>query len=309
MPSYSARSLLQIVPEVAYGSFVTPDPLLHAVICYDLKAGLMDGASLPRAPSGSATLAKPTSVPYGRFVKLTFGCDFVTPNLGGTAGPLGPLLRACGMNEGSGVSTVYRGVNTAFESISAFYHADGMRQAIAGLRGTWSLAIQRGQIPRINFELWGIRLSPGDIAMPTVSFSAWPNPTVVNKANSTFSLGGVALALERLNINYGNKLFYHDKPGYRGSDIIERETTGDITFEAEPLATHDPFTLASAATLGVLSFAQAGVPAGSALVTLNKCQLERPDYADIDGIRHITSPLRSAAFGFAAADDVTLNFA
>ncbi len=232
-----------------------------------------------------------------RMGSVTFDVEIAGSGTAGTAPRWGRCLRACGFGETvAGGSVTYAPASAAIIGLSLDFNADGNRHLLTGCRGTATLNLAVGEIPRISFEFMGIYNAVAKGTPLTPSFANQAAPVVVNSQNTTsVSAFSFSACMESFNLALNNETPFRQLAGCSQSiPITDRAPSGELVIEA-PLAGTDTgekdfFALVSAQTLGAIGW-QHGQTAGN-IVTFNAptCNLDGPSYSDSDGVMMLNLP-------------------
>lgn len=229
----------------------------------------------------------------GTYATLSGEVEIAGSGTPGTAPAYGPLLRACGMAEviDDGVDVQYIPVSALHEAVSIYFNADGVRHVMIGARGTFTFQLTPLRIPRFAFTFTGLLGTITDTPLPVVNVSAFIKPVKVNKANTTFSLHGLAGATEGINIDLANQIEPRFLIGSESVEQVDREMTGSATMEAVLLATKNWYEISHSETTGVLA-AQHGTVAGNIVgFDASTVQIGRIGYGETQKIINNTLPL------------------
>jgi hypothetical protein len=227
-------------------------------------------------------------------VTVSFAVELAGSGAAGTAPQYGDCLRACAFSEtvSAGVSVTYAPISAAIESVTINCNYDGVQHLIVGCRGTFSLELNVGQIPKINFEFTGLYATPTATAAATPTYADQAAPVAVNSANTTgISVHGYAGCLESLTLNLANEVTYRQLAGCsRQVRITDRKPEGEFTIEAVSVASKDYWSAIKDQTLGEMVF-QHGQTAGN-IVTFDAptVNLGSPSYGDSDGVLMLSAP-------------------
>jgi hypothetical protein len=229
-----------------------------------------------------------------RLVGLSFDVEIAGSGAAGTAPKWSALMQACGFSETivASTSVTYAPVSTSFKGVTLYYFADGVRHKVTGCRGTWSMSLEVGEIPKISFEFTGIYNAPTDETQPSPTFANQANPVVVNSANTTpLKVHGYAACLESFSLSLANETPFRQLAGCTQQVMItDRKPEGEVTVEAPTIATKNFFTAASGQTLDEFSWTH-GTTAGNIVTfTAATCNLGSPEYEDSDGIIMLKLP-------------------
>lgn len=194
-----------------------------------------------------------------------------------------------------GVSAVYTPVSSAFPSVTLYYNVDGVLHKITGARGTFEIAMSVKQIPVLKFSFTGIYNSPSDTVAPTVDYTAFQKPSVVNTQNTTnFSLFGYAGFLESMSFNLSGDVQYRTLVGNESTLFVDRKPAGTFVFEAPTIATKDFFTIAKDGTTGSVAITQGTVAGNKVSFAAPRVSLGNPSYQDSQGVQMISVPFTAA---------------
>jgi hypothetical protein len=236
--------------ETTYGTDPTPTGAANAILVRNLNV----------TPQSTQMVGRELIRPYlGNFeqlmasthVELDFEVEAAGAGTAGTVPAYGPLLRACGLSETTtaSVKVDYKPVSSTFESVTVYFNVDGVLHKITGARGDVELSINAAQIPVFKFKFVGIYNAPTDSALPTVSYTAFQTPLVANSTNTpSFSLFSVSPVLSDFSLQLGNQIDYRTLIGNQYVQLTDRKAAGQVTFEANTIATKDWFSTALAST-------------------------------------------------------------
>lgn len=180
-------------------------------------------------------------------------------------------------------------------SVAIRYNVDGVQHSLLGCRGTWSLSCELGQIPRIQFTMTGIYVTPADVAQSTytLAYTNQATPLVFRRANvQGFRFFNAGFCVQSVSFDYGNEVNYRELVGCTEYvDIVDGQSSGTMMVEATTMATFNPFTSAlTDGSLGALGFVH-GLTAGQrcALVA-PRCDLGNPTYSRDRGSEMLSLP-------------------
>ena len=229
-----------------------------------------------------------------RLVSVSFDVEIAGSGTAGTAPKWSALMQACGFAEAivASTSVTYAPVSSAFKSATLYFFADGVRHTITGCRGTWSMSMEVGSIPKLSYEFTGIFNAPTDTANPASTFTNQANPLVVNSANTaTLQVHGYAACLSAFSLDLANETPFRQLAGCTQQVMItDRKPEGEVTIEAPTIAAKNYFSAASTQTAGQFSWVH-GTTAGNIITfTAPTCTLDSPEYEDSDGIIMLKLP-------------------
>lgn len=230
----------------------------------------------------------------GSYATLSGEIEIAGSGTAGTAPAWGPLMRACGMAEvvDAGVDVQYTPVSAGHEAASIYFNADGVRHVLIGSRGNMNFQLTPLRIPRFVFSMTGLLGTITDTPIAsTLPPAGFKRPVPVNKANSTFSLHGLAGACEGINIDLGNQVEPRFLIGHESIQQVDRQITGSAVMEAVLLAIKNWYQIAELGTLDALS-AVHGTQAGNIVeFAATAVQVGRPSYGETQKIINNTLPL------------------
>lgn len=288
MPFRESKRLITAKIESTYGTDSGPTGA-EALIVKNLNRTIYDG------PRVSRDIIRPFmgndhSINAGPFVTLNFDVELAGASAAGVAPAFGPLLRACGMSETTVLSTsvTYAFVSDNFESVTIHYNYDGEVQKVAGARGTFTINMNRQQIPVISFTFTGLYARPVAEALPSPTFTQL-KPRPVNDTNTTtFSVFSQSVFGESFTLDAGNNVVHRNLINDTRVLISDRAPTGSALFEALAVSTKDFFASVEShntVTEGAIQIVHGAGAGNVCTIDINQCQLSNIDEQASDGIR------------------------
>ena len=233
-----------------------------------------------------------------RMASVTFDVEIAGSGVAGTAPRWGRCLRACGFGETivATTSVTYLPASAGIVSVALDFNADGNRHLLTGCRGTATLNLTTGEIPKISFEMMGIYNAVAKGTPLTPTFANQAAPVVVNSTNTTaVSAFAFSACMESFSLDLNNETPFRQLAGCtQNIPITDRAPLGEIVIEAPLEGTgtgeKEYFAAVSAQTLGAITW-QHGQTAGN-IVTFNAptCNLDGPSYSDSDGVMMLNLP-------------------
>lgn len=295
MAKFWRKKTLLAKPESVYGSDPTPTGAANAIYAANVSLRPLEGEDANREVV-QPYLGARGDILVNTHVALEFDVEIAGAGAVDSAPAYGPLLRACGLAETITPTTGpvdYDPVSESQESVTVYVNYDGTRHAMLGVRGTVTLALAAGGLPRYHFTLMGLFVAVADQALPTVDVTAFQTPLSVSTANTpVFTLDSVALVLQELSIDLGNQVEYRGLVNSESIIISDRVTVGSALFEAPPLATKDFFGLAAAKTPVPLTMTHGTAAGNKVLLAAPAIEIGRPTYEDSQGIVMLRTPLK-----------------
>lgn len=273
------RQILLAKMESTYGTDSIPTGAANAILCEELSIVGLDLTVIERDYVITGFM-KEMGVPAERVARISCSVDFVSGTTAAAPPSFGALLRACGLQEviTASTSVEYRPIATGFESVVLYGWEDGTLHKVTGARGTVSLEASAGKLPKLKFEMLGIFNAPGEVALPTTTYAAAPDPKPVKYQSTAFQVNVIALVLNNYSFQLGNSLVYRDRPNLATVDIDDRMSAGTMAVHKTALTTFDPFALAAAGTGVPIVLAQQLGGTRAAEMTIFAAQFDKPSY-------------------------------
>jgi hypothetical protein len=219
---------------------------------------------------------------------ISFDVELQSAGAAGTAPKFGPLLRACAFAEtiSPGVSVAYAPVTNSQEFVTFWFYLDGILFKMTDSKGTVSLDVSAGGIPKMSFSFTGLFSQPTDVPVASGAvYTGFIDPLGVNKINTpTFSLHGAAFKAQTLSLDVANQVVYRNLIGSEAILITDRQPAGSVSIETESVATKDWYTIIRNGTLGALQVIHGTVAGFISQIDAPKVQVVSPSFSDSDGI-------------------------
>jgi len=283
---------MAILAKIQAGLGVDPVPTgaANAILVKDVELTPLDGDLVQRG------LIKPyfghdgnvMATAYGR---VRFKVECAGAGAAGTAPKYDPLLRMCAHSAtvAAGVSVTYAPITDALEYGTIYGNIDGVLHKMVDAQGTVKLGLDAKGYPAYEFDFMAPFVPVADAVLPAVTYTGFTKPVAVNKANTIVTLHGAVVNTSAFAWDGGIQLVKRDITGVDSVLIVDRASTGSITFENTAVATKDWIGLARATTQGSLSVVH-GIVAGN-IVEFNsngRCEISKPSYGNQDGVQMIT---------------------
>lgn len=304
MKSTNRRLLLAAV-EQTYGTFETvagTDAILCSNLdCQPLDAGLIDRELvLP-------WFGNRPKIPGQRVGTVTFDVEIAGSGTAGTAPRWGRLLRACGFGEtvvGASpgpASVTYAPAMVNVVGLSFDFNNDGNRHRLKGCRGTATLNLAAGEIPKISYQFFGEYVAAAAATQAVPTFADQAEPVMVSSANTTaVSVLGLAACMQSFSLDLGNEIPLRQLAGCTQQyPITNRLPSGEVVVQAPTIGSgsgeKDYFAQVLSQATGSISW-QHGQTAGNIVtLTMGQCNIDSPTYSDSDGIQMLTVPYMAQA--------------
>lgn len=207
-----------------------------------------------------------------------------------------------------GNQVLYAPVSDSFEWADLYYNKDGRLHKLLGCRGSVSLQLNAKSIPVLMFKMTGLYATPTDTAAPSVDYTGFTTPTVVNQINTpTISFHGYSPVMSQLSVDTGNTVVFRSLPG--GSEqvlITGRKVTGSVQIEDTTVAAKDWWTLAKSATTAAMTVTHGTLRGNQVTLAAPHVQLTMPDEQDLDGIAMLNFGLNFVPGQTSGNDEFTL---
>ena len=304
MPRYARNSAILAKIESSYGVDPTPTGAANAVLVINLtvnplNANYVDRALIRGTFGGWEQLVGTANV------EVSFDVELAGGGAAGTAPAWGPLLRACAFAEtiSAGNRVEYNPVSTAIDSLTIYYHDDGVLHKCLGARGTVEIGLGIGDRPLLKFKFTGLDGGISAVGNPSLTLTAWTKPVVVTDPNTgdvllgcTYTTGtlsaGTAYPSRGLMLNAGNDVKHTPLLGGELVDVTQRSVTGSVMFDLTAAQEVTFMATVKAATTQSIGMQHGTVAGNIVVIHAPACQITNPKKEDVDGRRLIGYDLR-----------------
>lgn len=188
-------------------------------------------------------------------------------------------------------ATVYELLTSNPGSVAIYYYLDGDLHVLLGSRGNVNFDLSAGGIPTMKFMFTGVDASIATSAMPTPTFTQWGSPSPLLTDNvigylsgKEMSGGTLGIQAEKFSLDMGNQVEFRQVLGASGVILSGRDSKGQVTIEATPLAFKNWFSDIKNLVKGP-AFIRNGNAAGNyCTLFLPRAQLTGGKYSDSSGI-------------------------
>jgi hypothetical protein len=244
----AVQKLLLAKTEVTYGTDPTPDNT-NAIETINLESNRYEGDRVERDVDRQ-TLGGKQSINTNPMSSFSFGVGLAGSGTAGTAPAWGPLMTACGFDETivASTSVAYElaataGDLAAADSVAIYDYRPGINllQHSLGNRGSCSIEMSRGELPRINYNFMGSYLRPVDgSTVPTITWDNWLEELPFTNGNmTTLTLNGESACTEAFSIDFGQTVGRRNLPGCQQTIISDYTVTGTFTIVAPDFSTKE----------------------------------------------------------------------
>lgn len=275
MARYPRKTAILAKIETTQGTDATPTGADNAVLISNQSITPYNANNIPRNIVRSYFGASGQLVGVG-YVEIAFDVELAGAGAAGSAAPWGPLLRGCGFAETltASVRAEYNPITDSMETVTIYYHDDGVLHKLLGARGGFSIKVGAGERPVFSFKFLGVYGGVTATANPSQTLTAWQTPLAVTDANTgditlgcTYTAatpaltGGTVYASRGIEIDAGLQVGHTPLLGGETIDITGREVSAkfmlDLTAAQEVTAMAD--VLANATTsVGIVHGTTAG---------------------------------------------------
>lgn len=179
------------------------------------------------------------SITTERKITAGFGCEFATSGTANIAPKWGKLLRACGFAQViSANSVTYTCVSNGFESASAFYRLNKVKQVLNGMRGKVVLNLDAQSIPNMAFDFESLFSDPTLEAtvLTGVDLSAFKKPLATTEASATVTFLGTEVNMSKLTVDPGITVQFVSGTESEQVEIVSRKGTVSLSFRTSEQA-------------------------------------------------------------------------
>lgn len=281
-----------------YGTDAVPTGAANALYVSDVTFAPLEATNVDRNLLRSYMGASENLVGTA-FKSLGYSIELVGSGSAGIAPAWGPLLRASGFAETLTASTRvdYLPVSSSFEWVDQYCYWDGALHKLLGCRGSASLDLSSGAIPKIKFSFKGIDGGIAASAPSGVDYSGWQTPQVVTDANTADLLlgcthsstgapvfaSGTSYPYHKLGFDFGIDAPFIPLVGGESVEIMDRKISGDIELDLTAAQDVAMMALVKANTLQSLGLQHGTVANKKILIYAPNMQLTTPTYSDLSG--------------------------
>lgn len=285
--------------ETIYATDAAPTGAANAILVSNLSVNPLSAKNIKRdiiRPylGGMDELVGPA------FVEASFEVELQSSGTLGTPPAWGPLLRAAGFAEMiTALSRVdYTPISTAFESVTIYYHDDGVLHKLLGARGDFSLDMGLGNRPVLKFKFIGLDGGVSATANPSLTLTAWKPPLAITYPNTsnitlgcTYSagalVGGTVYPSKGLQVQLNNTVQHTPLLGAETVEITSRDVNGSIELDLTAAQEVTLMSTVKNATLQGIGLLHGTTSGYKVLVFGANCQLMNPKKTEINGKRLI----------------------
>ncbi len=307
------RIVLLAKIESTYGTDATPVAASDSILC-SVPEFQPIGRQLDRQ-NAIATMGRPVPINIGEGLNIKFSTELKGDGSAPDTPPeIAPLFRACNFTETINVATdvVYApnssfGIEDSAESLTIYYHQDGIRHILLGARGTFSLELKAGEYGVIHWDFTGLYGGPTTQTLPTLV----PNTTLPPRfKNASFTIDSYAAIIENMSIDIANEVVMRPDvnaaTGIKEWLITDREPKGEVDPDVPAIATKDFWAMWQDTDAVALAATVGEVANNKCAIAAPKLVLDVPSYGDRQKI--LTHGLPFSLHPDSGNDEITFTF-
>jgi hypothetical protein len=232
-----------------------------------------------------------------RYVTLDFEVEVSGSGTAGTAPAWGKLLRACAMAEvvTAAQRVEYTPISAGLESLTIYYHVDGVVHKALGCMGTAEVMLEESGIPKFMLSFTGVDGGQAAVANPSTTLTAWKTPLVITNTNTAAVklgaaydagalTGGTDFCSRGLTLTLGNDVKFTSMLGpCTGVDIYDRDATGSVQLDLDAAAEVAAFQAVNANTLISMGLEHGSSAGAKVLFFAPAVQRTNPTHQDFEG--------------------------
>ena len=297
------KAQVHLVEEVTENTYVAPAGSGAGMFLCELGDTVFTANGQNYQPNYTrADMLKMDAVPGTVNATIQFRIPMMYSGTAGTAGKHDEVWKACGMEVTNSISTSdsYNPISTFTgvgglpgPSYSCSVLEDGIRYAIAGAQGTFTITGKMGEIAYADVTMSGAYQAVADDAIEVAVYDGGIAPAFLG---ATMAMGGTTrIGVTDFSFDLGNEIAFipdvNEATGYRGARIIDRQSSGSFNPEAVLVATVDDWGIWRTGTVGAFTTGTVGATAGQRwALTCARVVRGTPSLSSTDGIRHFEQP-------------------
>lgn len=297
MPYSFEKRLLLFKVEATEGIDAAPTASADAILTRNMESAGLEADTRVRELDGQYFGARPEILAQIRN-PVNFEVEIAGGGAAATVPPWMKLNRVCGFDAGivNGVTDVMqRPISSGVPSATLWPFYDNLRIQTRGARGTFTMTFEDDEIPFFAYNMVGFPPSTivDEAAPGTPTLTAFQQPVVCSSANTSFSLGGFAAPLRRLNIDVGAQIEPRSLIGPTDKAMFRnRAMTGEALVELPTLASKNYYTNLANRSTQALQVVH-GVTAGNIVqIDAARCEIGVIRLSEEQGQVMATIPLR-----------------
>lgn len=242
-------------------------------------------------PLRSSSISPFSPVPGLRSATIGFRCELKGSGTPGEAPQFGPLLKACGFQETTVVSTsvTYTPASSSIPSMTLALYMDGVASKIWGARGTVKLLLEAGKPGWLEFLFTGADFAVSDASLLTgMSYDDTVAPAWLS---ANLSMDSYQAMVSKLDIDVANDVQLrpdaNSSSGHKSAVIVSRLPVLTIDPEKILVASYDFYTKMRAGNQGALTTVVGSEAGNICTITAPKIQYSAIDDTARNKIRSL----------------------
>lgn len=235
-----------------------------------------------------------------RYVTVSFSAEISGSGAAGTAPAWGPLIRACAAAETitAAQRVEYTPISTGLETLTIYFHADGVLKKAIGAMGNCQVEATEGSIGKFKFTFTGLDGGEAAVANPAATLTAWKAPLAIVNGNANIILGGTyatgavtggtPVCNKGLSLDFGNEVaFIALLGGCQGIDIKDRKSKGSVQLELDAASEVAAIAACKSAALTSLGLVHGSAAGAKVTIFAPTVQRMNPKQVDNEGRVHL----------------------
>lgn len=211
----------------------------------------------------------------------------------GSASPLAPIFQMGGLaiTENVGVDVDIVPVSESYDSATLHVFAGTVKHGLTGARCDLEFDLSTGQAPKVKAtNLIGLYQSPAHVGvLPEPDISAFQTPVAaMSNRITTMTLLGQPIKMTKHTFKVGNEVVYRNVTNDESVQIVDRKSTGSITFEEPQINDFDWWSKAENNESGALAQSIDLLPGQPFSLTIPNLQIDKVSRSYEDKIAHLT---------------------
>lgn len=172
-------------------------------------------------------------------------------------------------------------------------YLDRLMHKLTGVRGNVKISASAGELPMFEFSMLGLYNDPTDAsgAAQNPVYTAWKDPEAVNARNTYISYAGINLNVKQFELDIANEVKYRNLVNAEDVQIIDRKTTGTLSWECDAIAAQNWFNHVNAGTGSALYFRHGSTGGNYVEIHADDMALFDLKYTVEDGVYFFTASM------------------
>lgn len=278
--------------ETTSGTDAVPTAVANAIRVSNLSITPLETQMVKRQ-TAQPYLGNTQQIMVSGYTRTEFDVEIAGAGAAGTAPQYGPLLVGCGFQETltPATSAVYSPISDQFKSLTIYTNIGGVLYKSLYMMGSVAANFNNAGIPVFRFSMTGMYVPVTDAALPGSITYTDQVPVAMNKANTDFSIHGVAAVMSQVTLDMKASIQYRNLANFEGVRYADRQPEGSVRFESNKVATKDWWTTIRNATQAALTITHGKTAGNIVAISCPKVQITSPAFDDDNGIQMLRSSL------------------